>query len=114
MVVGILGDSTPYRGTTSGPCTVVGLHPFIMLIIVTRTWFFRTPVDLGDDDRIGIYYRHLVVELSNLCLSSGSHVLSLPVLIGATIPAVIVVYGITDVFSRDGIFLIIGITGLPA
>ena len=74
----------------------------------------RTPVNLGDNDGVGIDHRHLVVELVNLVLLGLLQVSSRQFLVLAAVPAVVVVYGIAYVVARYGVGLIVGIAGLPA
>ena len=79
-----------------------------MLIIMTLSrGVLRTPVNLGNNNRVGINYRHLLMELLNLVLRIG-------IGIAAAIPSSIVMNGITDVIALDRISSITGIVGLPS
>ena len=78
-------------------------------------WFLRTPVNLGDDDGVGVDDGHLVVELLNLLTLACLDVLvAVNALVAAAVPAGVVVDGVTDVIAGDGVGLVIGIARLPA
>ena len=69
------------------------------------TLVLRTPIDLCNHDRIGADDGHLVAKLLDglVCVVA---------VIAATIPSSVVVYGIADIFTRDGvrgIFLVVAL-----
>ena len=66
-----------------------------MLIIMAGTFLVGTPVNLSDDDGVGVDHGHLIVEVRDLGLWVG-------VTVAAAVPASVVVYGIADVVALDG------------
>ena len=81
---------------------------------MARTGLLGTPVNLGDDDGVGIDDGHLIVELVDFVPLGLLQVGLGQFLVLAAVPAVVVVDGIANVVARDGIGLIVGIAGLPA
>ena len=54
VVVYGLVDRTPHRCAACGPCAVVRLHPDAVLVVVASAWLVGAPVNLGDDDGVGV------------------------------------------------------------
>ena len=79
-----------------------------MLVIVTfGIGVHRTPVHLSDDDRSCINHWHLIVEVGYLGLW-------VRIAIAAAIPSAVVVNGIADVITLDGVGGIACIVRLPS
>ena len=79
------------------------------------TSLLRAPVNLGDNNGVGVDHRHLIMELTDLFLLAGLNVL-VPVntFIATAVPARVVMHSIADVIASDGIVLIVSIARLPA
>ena len=107
MVEECLISLSPFRCGTCRPGAIVGGHPLAMFVVVSFSWFFRTPVHFSDDDRSRVDYRHLLAELTDV-------VLFVATVVTASEPARIVVNGIADVIALNGMGGIAGVVGLPS
>ena len=113
MVVNAFGNITPYRCAASSPGAIVGFYPVTMFVVMTCSWLKGTPVNLCDHHGIGVNNGYLVMELLYLTLCGCGDIRSTQVLVVASVPAIVVVYGITDIFTCNGILGIAGIVSLP-
>ena len=98
------------------PCAEVliyGIAPFVDLVKHFRLGN-RTPVNLGNEDRIGLDNGNLLLELIDEISLALLYAVAINLTIIAAIPSGIYVNGIGDVLSRDGIGFIVGIARLVA
>ena len=96
----------PLRCGAGGPGAPVRLDVFSVLIIVSGAFLLRAPVHLRDNNRIGHHHGH--------SLSEGLYVfLRIVVIVISTVPSYVVVHGISDVLTLDGMGSIAAVVGLP-
>ena len=107
MVEECLISLSPFRCGACRPGAIVGGYPLAMFVVVSFSWFFRTPVHFSDDDRSRVDHRHLLTELTDV-------VLFVATVVTASEPARIVVNGIADVIALNGMGGIAGVVGLPS
>ena len=117
MVEHSLVADAPLRGAGRSPGAEVlvdGVAPFVHLVEDARL-LDGTPIDLGDEDGIGLDDRHLLLELGDelaLALLDVGVAVHLPVV--AAVPARIDMHGIADVIALDGVDGVVGIARLEA
>jgi len=78
-----------------------------MLVVVSGSRLLRTPVDLRDDDGMGVNHRHGLMELPDAIFRIG-------LAVTCAIPAGIIMDGIADVITADGISGVAAIVALPS
>ena len=79
----------------------------MLVVVALLAGVFGTPVYFGDDNGVGVHHGDCLVELAN-------QVVVVIMVVAATIPSGVVVYGIADVVAGDGIFGIAAIVALPS
>ena len=107
----------PLRGAGRCPSAQVPIDrvtPFVDLIKLARL-LNRAPIDLGHEDGMRLYDRHLLLELPDEVLLALLYVsVAVHLLVVTTVPAGIDMHGITDVLAFDGMDGIVGIARLEA
>ena len=107
----------PLRGAGRCPSAKVlvdGVAPFVHLVEDARL-LDGAPIDLGDEDGIGLDDRHLLLELSDeLALALLDVGVAVHLAVVASVPAGIDVDGIADVAAFDGMDGVVGIARLEA
>ena len=98
---------TPLRSGSRSPCAVILIDRLSKLIVMVylTTLVLRAPVHLGNHNRIGLYHWHLISEL----LDSIVRIITI---ITCSIPASIVMHGITDVLTSNRIVDIVTVIAL--
>ena len=97
----------PLGGGTRGPRAIVARHPVAMLVVVSRTFLLRTPIDLRNHDRMGFHHWHLLLELTDV-------VGGVVAVIAGAVPACVVVYGVAHVLVLDRAGCKVAVVRLPA
>ena len=107
----------PLRGAGRSPSAKVlvdGVAPLVHLVEDARL-LDGTPIDLGDEDGIGLDDRHLLLELSDeLALALLDVGVAVHLAVVASVPAGIDVDGIAYVAAFDGMDGVVGIARLEA
>lgn len=98
---------SPFAGRCGAPGAVVAGHPLSELIIFSCSSFFRTPVYLRDEDRLGSDHRHLILEVAD----EGIVIIAL---VACPIPSRIDMDSIAKVAVGDGMRGIVLILALIA
>ena len=98
---------SPFGGGAGSPCTPVGRNPVSMFVIVSFSFFLRTPVDFGNDDGIRFYNRYRLSKFLDERISVG-------IFVAAIIPSHVSVHGITYIVSFDGIVFVAHVIALPS
>ena len=99
----------PLGCRTSGPGAHVLEHRVAVLVEFVKLLrlLLRAPIDLADENRVGLHHRHGLAEVADL-------VRRVTVGIAAVVPTAVVMHSIADIVTFDGVGSIASIVGLIA